>query len=97
MSDVEETLERVKIQSGVEGYVICNQQGVVLRRLPSMTQAAAETYVQREAARRHKAHHGFRHGFLDARRGETNNIRRARAEDVMSRTPPRVEHVPAET
>lgn len=45
MSEVEETLERVKIQAGVEGYVICSKQGQVLRRLPSMTQAQAEIYA----------------------------------------------------
>lgn len=47
MSEVEETLERVKVQPGVEGYVICNRQGQVLRRLPSMTQAQAETYAEK--------------------------------------------------
>jgi dynein light chain roadblock-type len=36
---------RVKIQAGVEGYVICSKQGQVLRRLPSMTQAQAELYA----------------------------------------------------
>ena len=45
MSEVEETLERVKIQAGVDGYVICSKQGQVLRRLPSMTQAQAEIYA----------------------------------------------------
>ena len=45
MSEVEETLERVKIQAGVEGYVICSKQGQVLRSLPSMTQAQAEIYA----------------------------------------------------
>ena len=28
-SEVEETIERIKIQAGVEGYVICNKQGQV--------------------------------------------------------------------
>ena len=28
-SEVEETIERIKIQTGVEGYVICNKQGQV--------------------------------------------------------------------
>lgn len=44
-SEVEETLERVKLQSGVEGYVICNRQGLVLRRFPGMSQALAEQYT----------------------------------------------------
>ena len=30
MSEVEETIERIKVQNhGVEGYVICNKQGQV--------------------------------------------------------------------
>ncbi len=29
MSEVEETIERIKVQAGVEGYVICNKQGQV--------------------------------------------------------------------
>jgi hypothetical protein len=28
-SEVEETIERIKVQAGVEGYVICNKQGQV--------------------------------------------------------------------
>lgn len=43
-SEVEETIERIKVQSGVEGYVICNKQGQVLRRYPSMTLEQAEKY-----------------------------------------------------
>eukprot|EP00621_Florenciella_sp_RCC1693_P004003 CAMPEP_0182533540 /NCGR_PEP_ID=MMETSP1323-20130603/13817_1 /TAXON_ID=236787 /ORGANISM="Florenciella parvula, Strain RCC1693" /LENGTH=202 /DNA_ID=CAMNT_0024743437 /DNA_START=40 /DNA_END=647 /DNA_ORIENTATION=- len=45
MSEVEETLERVKVQNGVEGYVICNRQGLVLRRFPQMSQEHAEQYA----------------------------------------------------
>ena len=45
MSQVEETLERIKVLPGVEGYVICDKQGLVLRRLPSMTQGQAEVYA----------------------------------------------------
>ena len=44
-SEVEETLERVKVQNGVEGYVICNRQGLVLRRFPQMSQEHAEQYA----------------------------------------------------
>ena len=45
-SDVEETIERIKVQNGVEGYVICNKQGQVLRRYPTMTQEDAEMYAE---------------------------------------------------
>lgn len=55
MSEVEETLERIKVQPGVEGYVICNKQGQVLRRLPSMTQAQAEVYAQKMSGLSKKA------------------------------------------
>ena len=44
-SEVEETIERIKVQTGVEGYVICNKQGQVLRRYPTMTQEDAEKYA----------------------------------------------------
>ena len=46
MSEVEETLEQVKLQSGVEGYVIVDKDGQVLRRLPSMPAAKAEVYAE---------------------------------------------------
>ncbi len=45
-SEVEETIERIKVQGGVEGYVICNKQGQVLRRFPSMSLDDAERYAQ---------------------------------------------------
>tara|TARA_B110000305_G_C19303074_1_gene570113 strand:+ start:599 stop:985 length:387 start_codon:yes stop_codon:yes gene_type:complete len=45
-SEVEETLERVKGIEGIEGYVICNRDGTVLRRFPSMPQELAEAYSQ---------------------------------------------------
>ena len=44
-SEVEETIERIKVQNGVEGYVICNKQGQVLRRFPTMTQETAVQYA----------------------------------------------------
>ncbi|CAM9449863.1 unnamed protein product, partial [Chrysoparadoxa australica] len=44
-SEVEETLERIKVQPGVEGYVICSMDGQVLRRFPTMTQETAELYA----------------------------------------------------
>ncbi|GMH91532.1 hypothetical protein TrVE_jg7275 [Triparma verrucosa] len=46
MSEVEETLERVKVQAGVEGYLIADQDGTVLRRFPSMSQELAEAYAE---------------------------------------------------
>ena len=45
-SEVEETIERIKVQQGVEGYVICNKQGQVLRRYPTMSQDVAEQYAE---------------------------------------------------
>ena len=42
---MEETIERIKVQGGVEGYVICNKQGQVLRRFPTMTSDEAERYA----------------------------------------------------
>ena len=33
------------MQPGVEGYVICNKQGQVLRRYPTMSQEVAEKYA----------------------------------------------------
>ena len=45
-SEVEETIERIKVQHGVEGYVICNKQGQVLRRFPTMSQEVAEQYSE---------------------------------------------------
>lgn len=43
-SEVEETIERIKVQTGVEGYVICNKAGQVLRRFPNMLIEEAEIY-----------------------------------------------------
>ena len=40
MSDVEDIIERIKVQNGVEGYVICDHDGTVLRRFPSMSEKA---------------------------------------------------------
>lgn len=45
-SEVEETIERIKVQNGVEGYVICNKQGQVLRRFPTMSQDVAMQYAE---------------------------------------------------
>lgn len=32
MSDVEDIIERIKCQSGVEGYIICSQKGEIIRQ-----------------------------------------------------------------
>lgn len=45
MSEVEETLERIKNHKGVEGYVIADRGGNVLRRHPQMQLAEAEKYA----------------------------------------------------
>ena len=45
MSEVEETLERIKNHKGVEGYVIADKGGSVLRRHPLMSQEEAEQYA----------------------------------------------------
>ena len=45
MSEVEETLERIKNHKGVEGYVIADKNGSVLRRHPQMQLAEAEKYA----------------------------------------------------
>ena len=45
MSEVEETIERIRVQEGVENYVICNRQGQVLRRRQDMTQEEAEKFA----------------------------------------------------
>lgn len=46
MSEVEETIERIKMQSGVEAYAICNRSGQVLRRSSSFTVDEAEVFSQ---------------------------------------------------
>lgn len=45
MSEVEETLERIKNHKGVEGYVIADRNGNVLRRHPQMQLSEAEKYA----------------------------------------------------
>eukprot|EP00753_Platysulcus_tardus_P005385 PLAT13241.1.p2 GENE.PLAT13241.1~~PLAT13241.1.p2 ORF type:complete len:118 (-),score=36.99 PLAT13241.1:126-446(-) len=44
MSEIEETLERIKNQPGVEGLVIVNAKGEVLRQLPGMSADLAQLY-----------------------------------------------------
>jgi dynein light chain roadblock-type len=34
------------VQNGVDGYVICNKQGQVLRRHPQLSQSEAERYAE---------------------------------------------------
>ncbi len=45
MSEVEETIERIRVQDGVENYVICNRQGQVLRRRQDMTPEQADQFA----------------------------------------------------
>ena len=45
MSEVEETIERIRVQEGVENYVICNRQGQVLRRRQDMSSEDAEKFA----------------------------------------------------
>ncbi|GAB5034441.1 dynein light chain roadblock-type 1 [Nannochloropsis oceanica] len=42
MSQVEETIERIKIKQGIEGYVITNKKGQVLRRFHTMSEERAD-------------------------------------------------------
>lgn len=46
MSAVEVALERIKEQKGVEGYVICNSEGAVLRCSNAIVKANAEVIAQ---------------------------------------------------
>ena len=46
MVELEETIERLSKHEGVEGYVICDSEGQVLRRLSSMTEEEANRYAQ---------------------------------------------------
>ena len=41
-SEIEEALVRIKGMEGVEGYVICNNDGTVLRHQVDMTKKVAE-------------------------------------------------------
>ncbi len=43
-SEIEETLERIKNHAGVEGYVIVNNAGEVLRKLPTLSTERAKEY-----------------------------------------------------
>lgn len=81
MSEVEETLERIKVQPGVEGYVICNMEGQVLRRFPTMPQETAEMYAASMKHLTNKARGVVRD--LDPK-GEIKYLRiRAKCHEVM--------------
>lgn len=45
MSEVEEILEQIRNQKGVEGYVIADRRGVVIRQSPRMQAAESEKYA----------------------------------------------------
>eukprot|EP00984_Skeletonema_dohrnii_P032922 scaffold28026_cov125-Skeletonema_dohrnii-CCMP3373.AAC.1 len=46
-SEIEEALVRIKDLEGVEGYVICNNDGTVLRHQVDMTKRVAEDLAKR--------------------------------------------------
>ena len=98
-SEVEETLERVKVQNGVEGYVICNRQGLVLRRFPQMSQEHAEQYADSMRHLANKARGVVRdlnpqvsrpceHGRGDPRRARTTADQTAATPPSSRRPPP---------
>mmetsp|Transcript_89604 Transcript_89604/g.249193 ORF Transcript_89604/g.249193 Transcript_89604/m.249193 type:complete len:104 (-) Transcript_89604:244-555(-) len=60
MSEIEETLERIKSHDGVEGYVIMNNEGEVLRKLPSMSNEKAKEYGEEIYNLARKARHVVR-------------------------------------
>lgn len=45
MSAIEETLARINLMGGVEGYVIVDHRGTILRHSKSLTAAQAEDYA----------------------------------------------------
>lgn len=60
MSAVEEALERIKDQKGVEGFVICNNDGVVLRCSNAIVKANATGIAQGMTMLVQSAIHGIR-------------------------------------
>lgn len=59
-SEIEETLERIKSHDGVEGYVIMNNEGEVLRKLPGMSNEKAKEYGEEIYSLARKARHVVR-------------------------------------
>ena len=59
-SAVEEALERIQDQQGVEGYVICNYDGVVLRRSATILKTNAEHIAQNMTKLAQSAKHASR-------------------------------------
>ena len=47
MSEIEATLERIKNRQGVDGYVVMDREGNVLRYMPGMPQEHAGEYGRR--------------------------------------------------
>mmetsp|Transcript_47030 Transcript_47030/g.112734 ORF Transcript_47030/g.112734 Transcript_47030/m.112734 type:complete len:107 (-) Transcript_47030:43-363(-) len=60
MSEIEETLERIKSHEGVKGYVIMNNEGEVLRKLPGMSNEKAKEYGEEIYSLARKARHVVR-------------------------------------
>lgn len=59
-SEIEETLERIKSHEGVKGYVIMNNEGEVLRKLPGMSNEKAREYGEEIYSLARKARHVVR-------------------------------------
>ena len=53
-------MERIQDQQGVEGYVICNYDGVVLRRSATILKTNAETIAQNMTKLAQSAKHASR-------------------------------------
>lgn len=60
MSEIEETLERIKGHTGVEAYVIVNNEGEVLRKMPGLTTEKAKEYGDEIMKLAKKARHVVR-------------------------------------
>ena len=60
MSEIEETLERIKGHAGVEAYVIISNEGEVLRKLPGMPTEKAKDYGDEVMKLARKARHVVR-------------------------------------
>lgn len=60
MSEIEETLERIKGHAGVEAYVIINNDGEVLRKMPGLATEKAKDYGDEVTKLAKKARHVVR-------------------------------------
>ena len=60
MSAIEETLARINLMGGVEGYVIVDHRGTILRHSKSLKAGEAEDYAHALSQLTHKARHVVR-------------------------------------